>query len=448
MAARIGDKVVSDGKNVVSLVNTEEKLALQEYVDSQQLEKDVAANAGGAAFSVLQKLGDDESRLNNEFIALKNALSDWLGDLQSEIRVAGPEGSKQIFDYFEKISEKEKGLSWRYDSVKANIDKLRSILKVDLVTLQNNPEKLSEITTVTNNFVIAAKAVFENAAGIKKLVDELDKYASAFNAKSAELRNYSSVEDKLDDLLEGKRVYSMYSLEQRYNILVRVLRTKSIIKLPEGELSSGMLKDNQSLAKIKRFMQEYEQERNLSMSNLVIENPKHNEWMYYNDSLARLRQKGFKRHLRPIEFYAVLLEHFRTNGQGTREEIAQNMLKGKGEWLSVAFKKEGNMLHIAFDPENLAWNKKENKYDGNLTSQQSFDIGNKEIKDWISVSSFPSPLIEVLYGTNAGELSNFNAEIYLPPDGSWWPVGCGYNFGSNNFNLVAYDNRRASRGVK
>jgi hypothetical protein len=285
---------------------------------------------------------------------------------------------------------------------------------------------------------------------IKKIIESLDRYVQGFNALSPELKNYQNTEQKLDDLLEGKGVYAMYSLKNRYDILVRVLRTKSIIKLPDGaQFNSEMLRDNESMRKIKTFMKEYETENQLSMGGLTIENPKHNEWEYYQDSLARLRQKGFKRHLRPIEFYEILLEHFRTNGLGTREDVAKNMLSGKGEWLSVAFRKRGNILEVSWDPENIAWNGKEYVTKGDLRVDFACpDMGDKKSEKYYKISTFPSELVHALYGADAGELSKYDAGIYLPPEGKWWPVGCGYIYGYSYFDLIAGNYRRASRGVK
>lgn len=442
--ARIKDKVVSDGKKAVSLVNSEEKLSLVEYVDSQELEKDLKNNVGKAVFNVLTKLSDDEQKLNCNIIALRNALSDWLGDLQAEIRFAGPDGSRQIFGYFEKISVKNKDLESRHDGVKKDIEALRKSLKIDIVTLHGDSQKLSGVMDIVHGLVNNAKSLFNDVDSVKKFIAELDTYVQAFNAQSPELKNYQNVEQKLDDLLEGKGVYVAYTLRQRYDILLRALRTKSMIKLPDGvQFSSEMLKDTQSLRKIKVFMKEYEDEAKLSMSNLTIENPKHNEYMYYNDSLARLR-KNFKNHLRPIQFYEILLEHFRTNGLGTHEEVAKNILSGKGEWVSVAFRKKKNVLEISWDPENIAWNGKEYVTNGELRVDASFDIGNKKAGNYYKISEFPSELVHALYGADAGELSKYNAGIYLfLEEGKWWPVGS-----ISNFDLNANDNKWASRGVR
>jgi hypothetical protein len=448
--ARIRDKVVSDAKNAVSLANFEEKLVLAEYVDSQELDKDIKNNLGTAVFNVITKLNDDESKLNSNIIALGNAINDWLGDLQSEIRVAGPQGSRQIYDYFEKIKSKNSELKGNHDVVKIDITELRNLLSVSLTELHGNSNKISSITSLVKSLVSNAKLCVSDVESIKKIIEDLDKYVKEFNAQSPELRNYQNTESKLDDLLEGKGIYQMYSLNQRYDILVRVLRTKSIIKLPDGaQFNSEMLRDTESMRKIKTFMKEYETENQLAMSGLIIENPKHNEWEYYQDSLARLRQKGFKNHLRPIQFYEVLLEHFRTNGLGTHEDVAKNILSGKGEWLSVAFRKKGNTLEISFDPENIAWNKGKEVYDGELRVDASFDIGNKESRKYYKIGEFKQELVTALYGADAGELSKYNAGIYLPPEGSWWPVGTGYNYyGNSRFSLSAYNNQGASRGVR
>jgi len=449
--ARIHGAIVSKANDALSYVFSLEKFTLAEYVDSQELDRDIESNLGTAVFNVLVKIKNDEALIDRNVIPLKNAISDWLGDLQSEIKFAGPDGSREILEYFKKITEVNRDLESKHDIVRKDILELYTLLDTSLTNLHGDSKKTNLITSLAKVIVNTTKQLVADADEVKKLIEDLDKYIHVFNAQSPELRNYQNAEKKFDDLLEGKGVYAVHTLKQRYDILARVLRTKSIIKLPDGtKINSDMLSDVESMRKIKTFMKEYETENQLAMSLLTIENPKYNEWMTYQDSLKRLMDKGFKRHLRPIEFYEILLEHFRTNGLGTHEDVVKNINFGRGEWFSAAFRKKGDTLEISWDPENIAWNEAQSKYitNGDLRVDASFNIGEKVAKGSYRITEFPPELVHTLYGAEVGELLKYNARICLPPEGVWWPIGCGYGLGASRFDILSDYDGRASRGIK
>jgi hypothetical protein len=192
--------------------------------------------------------------------------------------------------------------------------------------------------------------------------------------------------------------------------------------------------------------------RKIVLSNLIIENPKNNQWEHYQDSLVRLRQKGFNRHLRPLEFFEILLEHFRTGGLGTREDVAKNIMCEdfeEGEWLSLAFRRTGNMLEIALDPENIVWDGKKYVTIGDLRVDRTFVIGHSN-SFYAPVREFKQDLINYLFGAEISELSKYHARIFFPPEGEWWPIGCGIdNVGrGSGFCLYGGNEKLKSRGCK
>src|SRR3989338_8111259 len=118
----------------------------------------------------------------------------------------------------------------------------------------------------------------------------------------------------------------------------------------------------------------------VSLDKIVFEPSKRDEWKYFNDSLTGLRSRGWQRHARPVEVMTVLVDYLKKGDSSKYAVLAKSMLSGKGEWVSAAFKKKGNFLEVALDPENLVWNN--NAYvvnGGSLASSgvKKFDIGNK-----------------------------------------------------------------------
>ncbi|MFH1917296.1 MAG: hypothetical protein ABIJ21_08605 [Nanoarchaeota archaeon] len=176
--------------------------------------------------------------------------------------------------------------------------------------------------------------------------------------------------------------------------------------------------------------------------------------MYFEQSLDRLKKSGFQRHLYPWEAFEIIFSGLE-NPVSEYVEIQKNMLSGYGEWTSMAFKKEGNRLFVAFDPENIAYDKKKNDYvvvNGNIRHSgqiMEYEIGERN-DYWYSINNLPHELVLKMWTKDAEQVSQFSshAGIWAKNDGIWRPVARGYDV--NYFSLYAgdYDLHWASRGVR
>ena len=174
--------------------------------------------------------------------------------------------------------------------------------------------------------------------------------------------------------------------------------------------------------------------------------------MYYDKSLADLRSKGFARHLRSQEVFGLLADGLEGKLSGEQKVVYDDMLVSYGEWLSLAFERDGNKLFCYVDPEGLVW--KDNRYvkDNNFkfSEKKEFDISGKSSRVWIDLREFGDDFVKFLYGRFFSHLpvqmqeGGQRAQVYLPPDKTAWPVGRGncYWFGVFGFNYYG----RASRG--
>ena len=217
------------------------------------------------------------------------------------------------------------------------------------------------------------------------------------------------------------------------------------------------------------------------ISNLEVEEPpgiySRNYWRY-EDSLKKLRDRGFKRHLRPVEFFNVLVENEKVGVLPLAESTVPlaHWQSGCDEWISLALKKEGDALQIAFDPENLAWNSSLRKYivlDGRLKhagklsgfpynliadfydqnkNAYIFNIkntGTDLIRGGTPISQFPVVLMKALAGAEPSDISRYRIAVYLPPEGEWEPATVGFNSGFDFLFIDANGNETAySRGVR
>ncbi len=87
----------------------------------------------------------------------------------------------------------------------------------------------------------------------------------------------------------------------------------------------------------------------------VYEGP-HKKLYTFDDSLRALRERGYERHPRPAEAFDFIYRKLEGRLQPEQQAVVDDMLKGFGEWLSMAMLREGNMLHCYLDPENLVRN--------------------------------------------------------------------------------------------
>ena len=196
----------------------------------------------------------------------------------------------------------------------------------------------------------------------------------------------------------------------------------------------------------------------VSYDNLVWEPKKHDEYITFDASLTRLKQQKFLRHPRPAEAFGLIAAHLEKKLPKYLDDIAMNMLSGKGEWLSMVMQRNGDTLVCYLDPENLVWNaSSSNRYDvsgGKLrySEKKEFNIDGKKSDGWICADQFSSELIRYCYGREFKQLpqemrtGDYKAYLYLPPDGKLWPAARGYDYFRYYLNGLNYDG--ASRGIR
>ncbi|MBI4919535.1 hypothetical protein HY837_06390 [archaeon] len=85
--------------------------------------------------------------------------------------------------------------------------------------------------------------------------------------------------------------------------------------------------------------------------------------LYFDQSLAGLKNRGYLRHARPKEVFSILIDYEEKGKQSKYAELAESLLSGDGEWLSLAVRRVGKNLEFVLDPENLFfYNKKDFRY--------------------------------------------------------------------------------------
>jgi len=187
--------------------------------------------------------------------------------------------------------------------------------------------------------------------------------------------------------------------------------------------------------------------------DVVFESPTDAIGRRYNASFSSLRKRGYERFPRPSEVFTLLAESLEGKLTPHDNAVAQDMLSSWGEWLSVAWERQGNILIAYLDPIGLVWDKSKFFYfkqDFQYTSQHVFDITDKNSQEWISLRDFSDDFVEFHYGRKFCDLPaeiQQNAYICLPTDGVLWPAGRGdYDDG---YDIVGYGyDGRASRGVR
>ena len=175
----------------------------------------------------------------------------------------------------------------------------------------------------------------------------------------------------------------------------------------------------------------------------------------YDASLARLRAAGFTRHARPQEVFSLLIDGLEGKLTPQEKSICDDQLTSYGEWFSLAFERQGDLLITYLDPEGLGW--RNNKYvktkSFKFAEKKDFDISGKESQQLIDLNLFQDDLVQFMYGRSFVALpqeireGEKKAQLYLPTDKTALPVGrsnfyYGYDASGDNFG------NWASRGVR
>ncbi len=153
----------------------------------------------------------------------------------------------------------------------------------------------------------------------------------------------------------------------------------------------------------------------------------------YDQSLRLLREAGYERHLRPVEAFTFLAEGLEGKLNSKHKKVHDDMLISYGEWLSMAFERQGNTLITYLDPEGLVWDgTKYGKERGfSCSKQKEFDITGKPSQTYLDLNLFDEQLVRYVYGRSFSDLPPkmkegiFRAGLYLPPDNEVRPVGRG-----------------------
>lgn len=407
-------------KGVSSEVSNEERWVLQSLTDTQSVEKNFDKKSA-LVEELLAKLQQDENTLVDVHQKLTRLINDWTGDFQKEVRFAqGPNIATKIYEFLQKFQDIEKNVNVDFENSKRLCKDIRvkyESMTIKAINEKNHAEIVEEIKLLVNAFI----QWMDYDKKLSLVVTECNSYIALYNAQSPELGNYKNMDEKFNDLLEGKGVYSAYSVEQRKAILARYVRSNEY----------AIKKRQDMLSKVNTFMKE-----GGMTSALVIEEKKTKNYMYFNESLTRLREAGFKRHLTPAEYFEIVNDVEMHGTASPFYEKRQNMWSGYGEWLSMAVMIKDGVLHIALNPENIAWNSKKEQYEYSGPTTISIPAPKLKAKEW---------------NENISEFTNYFGVgckgIYLNKEGSWVPVSFGGSSDVSRLFLNA-SNVRASRGVR
>lgn len=175
-------------------------------------------------------------------------------------------------------------------------------------------------------------------------------------------------------------------------------------------------------------------------------------YISFDKSLKRLRKAGYKRHLYPWESFELIISHFEGKLNERLDTVTKNILESDGEWFSMAFEKKKDKLICYIDPENLRWNKYEERYVTDETLKYGYKeelmIGKIPSQTWVDLKEFDDYFVSLFCNRKFKDLPiemQEKAHIYLPPDGVLWPVGRGTGTG---LYICGHVSERISRGVR
>ncbi len=260
------------------------------------------------------------------------------------------------------------------------------------------------------------------------------EYFAGFNLEEVYEQNEARLKQERE---EQEKIRRKSELEER-------LRKKHGVESPVSEIPRGNILTPSGVG----------------YSGLDFENPKHDEWMYFDASLERLKGEGYDRHPRPWEAFSLIIDHLEDKlAEGSVEDlVAKNMLSGKGEWFGMAVERRGDRLYLYADPENLKWDKDKKLYviEGDkLVCDMNFgspylNVAGIPSQQWVDLKEFDDDFTQTIYTRKFKDLpeemreGGGRAQIYLPPEKVMWPVGRGDGFDIDSDGCGG----RASRGVR
>jgi hypothetical protein len=193
----------------------------------------------------------------------------------------------------------------------------------------------------------------------------------------------------------------------------------------------------------------------LLLSLLDIEPEKVDQWMYVQESLAALRERGYERHLTSLEAFSAIFDAEDNPSTSTYRALSADMRRGLGEWLHDAFMKRGGVLYAAFGvPFRRNRDGLDYVVDGNLPGpvvEYDFPVhGSRDDPNFYPITDLPEKFVLDRWGRKADSvqsLSGHASGLLVVSDGVWRPVARGYG-NDNDFSLIADYFPRASRGVR
>ena len=198
------------------------------------------------------------------------------------------------------------------------------------------------------------------------------------------------------------------------------------------------------------------------------------EEYWYSNSVRRLKEAGYARHPRPAEVISLIADYLqgRLTKYTALTAIAEDILDGEGEWLSMAWqpgtlngalsvstKAKEVLLSCYLDPENLLFRDVPTGYivdgtDLNFSQWIPFAIDREYPKTWVHLSLFDEKFVEFLYGRKFEDLpeemqSGFKEVSILVPDKDTpQPVGLGPGQSIRELTVSYHGPKLASRGVR
>lgn len=173
----------------------------------------------------------------------------------------------------------------------------------------------------------------------------------------------------------------------------------------------------------------------------------------FDDSLRALRKCGYERHPRPAEAFDLICRSLEGRLQPEEQVVVDDMMKGHGEWLSMAMERKGNLLYCYLDPENLFWNGRGYSVAGKKLKYCGKKVyGIQSLSGWVcikDVNKVNPEFIEMLLSRHYAILPDTIRRLSVIKLGlkeGIWPIGRSIFF--YRYGIYHESTHMASRGVR
>ncbi|MBI5002513.1 hypothetical protein HZC31_03950 [Candidatus Woesearchaeota archaeon] len=207
---------------------------------------------------------------------------------------------------------------------------------------------------------------------------------------------------------------------------------------------------------------------NLSLEDRTYQENGETKLLPYDQSLARLRQAGFTRHLYPVEAFQFIIDGLEMKLAPHQHLFCAQMLTSPAEWLNIAIGVEekkhflwhpSRTLTLYFDPEGLVWDPKKRQYNTQkftYSRKQDFDITSLPVAQYVDLSHFSDSFALAVTGRSCASLpknlrdknDSRRVQVYIPRVGTLCPAArVGYKRYVVRLGIL-YGSDGASRGAK